>query len=215
MCIRAALLILITSLSAQVQVSRPSKASAIPVPKGSLWSKYSYQLQAAGQGPFHWHVYSGLLPKGVQLRDNGELYGVIDQTGEFDFIAEAQGPSGKPERSLVTLVVEPPLISEWQKQASISGNRIDGSVKVSNTTGRDLDLTFDVLAVNEIGRATAIGYQHFALKKDTRDLELPFGDTLGPGSYVVHIDVVGEEPVSKSIFRSRLVTPKQTIAPTL
>jgi len=76
-------------------------------------------------------------------------------------------------------------------------------------------LTFDVLAVNEIGRATAIGYQHFTLKKNTRDMELPFGDTLSPGAYVVHIDVVAEEPESKMILRTRMAAPKQTIAPLL
>ena len=97
----------------------------------------------------------------------------------------------------------------------MNGNRIDGSIKVSNTTGRDFDLTFDVLAVNEIGRATAIGYQHFRLKKNTRDMELPFGDTLAPGAYVVHVDVVAEEPESKMILRTRMAAPKQTIAPVL
>jgi hypothetical protein len=76
-------------------------------------------------------------------------------------------------------------------------------------------LTFDVLAVNEIGRATAIGYQHFTLQKNTRDMELPFGDTLAPGSYLVNVDVVAEEPDSKMIFRARMSAPNQTIVPVL
>jgi hypothetical protein len=108
--------------------------------------------------------------------------------------------------------VETPFSVEWDRKAQANGQRIDGAVKVSNRTGRDFDLTFVVLAVNEIGRATAIGYQHFSLKRNTRDFALPFGDTLSAGNYTVNVDVVGEEPVSNRIFRARLVMPKQTIA---
>ena len=62
-----------------------------------------------------------------------------------------------------------------------------------------------------IGRATAIGYQHFSLKKDTRDFDNPFGDSVSRGSYVVNVDVVAEEPVSNRIFRARLVTAEQQV----
>jgi len=93
----------------------------------------------------------------------------------------------------------------------VNGQRIDGSIKVSNRSGRDFDLTFIVLAVNDIGRATAIGYQHFPLKKNTRNMEIPFGENLSPGNYAVNVDVVGEEPQSNRIFRARLVTGKESI----
>ena len=61
-----------------------------------------------------------------------------------------------------------------------------------NTTNDDLDFTFVVLAVADNGRATAIGYQRFPLKKGTVDFEIPFGETLAHGAYVVHVDGVGE-----------------------
>lgn len=109
------------------------------------------------------------------------------------------------------LSIETPLRADWGKRAQVSGNRIDGSVKVSNRTGRSFDLTIIILAVNDIGRATAIGYQHLDLKKDTRDLEIPFGDTLSPGNYAVNVDVVAEEPISNRIFRARLVTDKEAV----
>jgi hypothetical protein len=109
------------------------------------------------------------------------------------------------------LSVEIPLTAEWGRRPTVNGQRIDGSIKVSNNTGRDFDLTFIVLAVNEIGRATAIGYQHFPLKRDTRDMEIPFGDTLSRGNYAVNVDVVGEEPVSNRIFRVRSVAENQQI----
>ena len=42
-------------------------------------------------------------------------------------------------------------------------------------------------------------------------MELPFGDQLSPGNYAVNVDVVGEEPVSRKIFRARLATGKEAI----
>lgn len=111
----------------------------------------------------------------------------------------------------MVLKTESPLTADWSRKAHVSGQRIDGSIKVSNHSGRDFDLTFIVLAVNDIGRATAIGYQHFSLNKNTVDMEIPFGETLSAGNYAVNVDVVGEEPLSKQIFRARLVTGKESV----
>ena len=184
------------------------------VPVATLWNQYTYQLQATGGiEPYHWHILVGSLPRGLELRESGEITGMLKQAGELDFLVQAtdrEGADSQPKK--FTLAVEPALQADWLNKSQVNGTRIDGSVKVSNTSGRDFDLTFVVLAVNDIGRATAIGYQHFPLKKNTRDLELPFGDTLSAGNYIVNVDLVGEEPVSQTIFRSRLVTPKQTIA---
>jgi hypothetical protein len=88
----------------------------------------------------------------------------------------------------------------------VNSNRIEGSVEVSNTTPDPIDLTFVVLAVAENGRATAIGYQRFVLAR-TGSKELPFGDTLPRGTYVVHVDAVGEVATRNLIYRERLQTP--------
>jgi len=184
------------------------------LPAATLWNRYTFQFQAdGGLEPYHWRAVSGSLPRGLELQDSGHIMGVVNQAGELDFLIQATDRTGaRSQPKKFTLAVEPPLRADWLNKSKVNGNRIDGSVKVSNTTGRDFDLTFVVLAVNDIGRATAIGYQHFPLKKNTRDQELPFGDSLSSGNYVVNVDLVGEEPVSRTIFRSRLVAPKQTIA---
>ncbi|HTM38949.1 MAG TPA: hypothetical protein VL156_19540 [Terriglobales bacterium] len=187
------------------------------LPPAGLWNPYSFTLETKDRTEsLHWRMASGSLPHNLHLREQGVIEGVVNELGRFDLAVIAIGPTGdrsKPKR--YTLQVEPALKADWSQKSRVNGNRIDGSVKVSNTTGRDFDLTFAVLAVNEIGRATAIGYQHFTLKKNTREMELPFGDTLSPGTYVVHIDVVAEEPESKMILRTRMAAPKQTIAPVL
>jgi len=49
------------------------------------------------------------------------------------------------------------------------------------------------------------------LKKQTRDLQIPFGDNLSRGDYSVNVDVLCEEPISNRIFRARLATGKQQV----
>src|SRR5579864_3689129 len=172
------------------------------------------RLQASGGvPPYHWRVVNGTLPRGLKLEDD-KITGIPDESGNFQFALEVRDSNNPPAEAQkrVVLTVETAFSAEWDRKAQVNGQRIDGSVKVSNRTGRNFDLTFIVLAVNEIGRATAIGYQHFPLKSNTRDLPLPFGDNLSPGNYTVNVDLVAEEPIGRRIFRTRLVTPKQTIS---
>lgn len=209
----------LAAILAQTQQTPPATGLSVTVatedlPKASLWMPYQFRLQASGGvGPYHWHLTSGSLPAGLKLADDGELAGTPQETGQFEFnllLTDSDNPPKQLQKQ-IALSIETPLAADWSRTAKVNGQRIDGSIKVSNHTGRDFDLTVIVLAVNDIGRATAIGYQHFPLKKNARDLEIPFGDTLSPGSYAVNVDVVGEEPVSNRIFRARLVTRKEQV----
>jgi hypothetical protein len=221
LCAAVALTICAVFVNAQDTASEPLSILTKELPAGSLWNdygpagRYGFNLHSSGGVGNHlWKIAAGAFPAGLKLDESGRLWGAPEQSGQFEFTVLLTDGRDEVRRKL-SLTMEPPFQADWSKKSQVNGNRIDGSIKVSNTTGRDFDLTFVVLAVNEIGRATAIGYQHFPLKKNTKDMELPFGDTLSPGSYVVNVDMVGEEPVSKMIFRARLVAPKQTIAPTL
>jgi hypothetical protein len=187
------------------------------LPKALLWEAYTARLHASGgTEPYHWRIVRGSLSRTLSLSDDGTVTGSLSQPGEFDFTVLARDNSNprKQAEQRVLLRTEPPLTAGWSRKAQVSGQRIDGSIKVSNHSGRDFDLTFIVLAVNNIGRATAIGYQRFPLKKDTMEMEIPFGETLSSGNYTVNVDVVGEEPISKHIFRARLVTGKESVAQT-
>jgi hypothetical protein len=198
------------------QVPAADSLSIFPktLPKASLWEPYVTRLQATGGiEPYHWRLVAGSLPSRFSLNENGEVTGVLDEAGpsEFTVLVTDNNNPPKQRRQEFALTAETPLSADWLRKAQVNGQRIDGSIKVSNHTGRDFDLTFVVLAVNDIGRATAIGYQRFPLKKDTVDMEIPFGDSLSPGNYAVNVDIVGEEPVSRRIFRARLVTGKESI----
>jgi hypothetical protein len=184
------------------------------LPKVQLWDRYETRLQASGGiEPYHWRIVRGSLPRRLRLSDEGVFNGGLNEPREIEFTVLVRDNSNPPKQAKQKLVLktEIPLTADWSSKAQVSGQRIDGSIKISNHSGRDFDLTFIVLAVNDIGRATAIGYQHFLLKKNTLDMEIPFGETLSPGNYAVNVDVVGEEPISKQIFRARLVTGKESI----
>jgi hypothetical protein len=172
----------------------------------------SYAVRLYGRGDYvptlSWRLESGTLPPGITLSDDGELRGAAERAGEFQFVVEARD-SGKPQqgarRTYVIKVVEGVRV-EWKVPAHVTANRIDGSVAVTNTTADDLDLTFDVKAVAENGRATEIGYQHFLLKKGTVGMALPFGETLPHGAYVVYVNVAGEVAKRNLIYRQRMQT---------
>ena len=172
-----------------------------------------YQVMLQGRGNYvpvlHWRVESGALPPGITLDENGVLRGAAQRAGEFQFVLSVKD-GGKPQQAVqkgFTIKVVEAITVAWKVPAHVTANRIDGSVEVSNTTADDMDLTFDVKAVAENGRATEIGYQRFPLKKGTIGMALPFGETLPHGGYVVYVNVVGEIAKRNAIYKQEMKTP--------
>jgi len=172
-----------------------------------------YQVNLHGRGNYvpvlHWSVEKGALPPGITLEENGVLRGEAQRAGEFQFVVAVRD-GGQPQlvvqKGFVIKVVEAITVA-WKVPAHVNVNRIEGSVEVSNSTIDDVDLTFDVKAVAEDGRATEIGYQHFPLKKGTIGMALPFGETLPHGAYVVYVNVNGEVAKRNAIYQQRMQTP--------
>lgn len=102
-----------------------------------------------------------------------------------------------------------PLLVEWSKKPKVTGRRVDGAINVSNQTDQDFDFTFVALAVDPTGRATAVGYQHFTLKKNTDAFEIPFGENLPFGAYDLHADAIAEVAATNTIYRARLATTEK------
>ena len=181
------------------------------LPRGYLHQPYHAELQATGGIlPLTWEHAEGILPRGITLTPDGILNGAPEETGEFKFTVKVRD-SGKPAvelRKPLVLVVVAPLLAKWGKYPAIHGQRLEGSILVSNQTEQDFDMTAIIMAVAENGRATAIGYQHVPLKKGTDELEIPFGDNLPNGSYQLNADVVAEVAATNSIYRAHLV-PKE------
>jgi hypothetical protein len=172
-----------------------------------------YQVQFHAQGNYvpvlQWKVQSGTLPPGIRLEDNGLLHGSAERTGEFQFVVSVRD-GGQPQQALqhgYVIKVVDALTVAWKTPPRVSGNRIDGSVEVTNTAADDMDLTFDAKAIAENGRATEIGYQHFRLKRGTVGMVLPLGETLPHGAYLVNVTVVGEVARRNAIYRQMLQMP--------
>src|ERR1700677_9797 len=173
----------------------------------------TYEVHMHARGNYvpvlRWRVQSGALPPGIRLEDNGVLHGEAGRAGEFAFVLSVKDgdqPQQAVQRGYLIKVVDGITVA-WKNPAHVTGDRIEGSVEVSNATADDVDLTCDVKAVAENGRATEIGYQRFPLKRGTIAMALPFGETLPYGGYVIYVNVVGEVARRNAIYRQRLQTP--------
>ncbi len=201
-------LVLLGSSTAQqgAATGEPIVLATAPLPKGFLRQPYHFKLEAQGGiTPLRWEVTNGSPPEGSNWPRTA-LSAVRPRSRQFHFVVTVTD-SGRPvaqKKKEFSLEVVAPLVVEWSRKPKITGHRLDAAIRVSNQTGEDFDFTVIALAVNENGRATAVGYQHFTLKKDTDEFEIPFGENLPQGSYDVNVDAVGEVAATNTIFRARL-----------
>lgn len=190
---------------------QPLAIQTTTLPKAYIRQPYEARLEAhGGMPPLKWEVTDGSLPTGIVLHGDGEVVGTPTESGDFRVtvtVTDSAKPAYQRSQQL-SLTVVAPLMAQWGRYPKVNGQRLEGSILVANEMDRDFDLTVIVLAVNEIGRATAIGYQHFPLRKNTQQMEIPFGDNLPRGSYELNADAVAEVAATHSIYRVRLV-PKE------
>jgi hypothetical protein len=200
----------VTPLTAQqgAATGQPLVIRTTTLPRGYLSQPYQVKLEAdGGITPLRWELVEGNLPKGIMLHPEGILVGAPLEAGEFHFtvnVIDSGRPAMQRSQPLVLSVVAP-LLAQWGRYPKVNGQRIEGSIIVSNQTDNDFDLTAVIMAVADNGRATAIGYQRLPLKKDTSGLEIPFGENLPYGQYQVNADVVAEISATNTIHRARLV----------
>ena len=182
-------------------------------PQGALVGQdYTLPLTTTGGiTPYTWSVVGGELPPGLRIQQHkGNIVGTPTTAGIYHFtvaVADSSIPQLQLKRDFNIQVIEGLTVS-WQDAPAVHGNKISGSAVVSNHTGDEFVLTVIVVAVNQIGRATALGYQHFKLAGGSTSPVIPFGSSPGMGTYYVRIDAVAHRTGKKHIFRSN----KQTSA---
>jgi hypothetical protein len=193
-------------------IGEPIVLQTTSLPKGFLRQPYHFKLEAQGGIlPLKWEITAGAEPPGVDLSIDGNLTGAPTEVDSFHFIVTITD-SGKPARSQkkeFTIDVVAPLVVEWSKKPKVNGRRVEGAIKVSNQTDQDFDFTFIALAVDATGRATAVGYQHFNLKKNTDEFEIPFGENLPFGTYDLNADAIAEVAATNTIHRVHLATQEK------
>lgn len=200
----------VDSAAQQSQSVEPLAITTVTLPRPDLRHQYYFRLDAqGGVAPLDWELVRGQLPPGLELSRDGVLSGVPTELGEFHFmiaVIDSARPAHQRNHEF-TLRVITPLLAKWSRVPAVNGMRIEGAVAISNGSEHDFDLTFVAVAVNESGRATALGYQHFTLKRNTDDLEISFGQTLPAGVYQVNVDVVAEVAKTNAIYRVHLDRP--------
>ncbi len=107
------------------------------------------------------------------------------------------------------------LVAEWRSAPILEGNHLRGSLVVINQSDDDFDQTVLIEAVNEIGKAFTLGYQHFTLRSHSRSATIQFDTTLPPGHYQVHADAVAEIAKRNQIHRTSIRTKDDFVVATL
>jgi Putative Ig domain len=202
---------LVAAASAQGPATGNSKLAIAdtPVPPATPQQPYRFQLVAKGGiPPMKWEHVQGELPPGIRFSPDGVISGTPTSLGEFHFtveVTDTSRPAQTATRDFVLKILAP-LLLEWKNYPKVQGNQILGSVMVTNGTENIFDFTLIVVAVNEIGKAFALGYQRFPLRPGTLEFEIQFGQgqNLPQGKYVVHADGVGEVDATGSIYHRRL-----------
>ena len=180
------------------------------LPRAIFRSDYAASLVATGgTAPRLWTIESGHLPPGLNLDStSGLISGRPRLVGTYRFtvkvIDSAQPPATAMARFVIPVVTSFALA--WKSPPRVTADGVYGSVSLENQTPDDVDLTFIVVAVNEYGKAFALGYQHSAFQSGAKEQEITFGSSLPAGLYQIHVDAVGEAMEKGAIYRMHLQT---------
>lgn len=200
----AVLLILVFALTAPA--AGQSLRMQVPPQQGAIvGEEYILPLQVlGGTAPYSWRVVDGHLPPGIRLHHSGKIAGVPTAVGDYHAtvaVSDSSIPRHDVQQGLTIRVIEG-LGVEWKQAPTVHGAKIDGSAVLTNETAESFNLTVLIVAVNEVGRATTLGYQHFDLAGGATSEIIPFGSQPGAGTYYVRVDAVGHSTHHKHVFRA-------------
>jgi len=200
-----------TALAQQKPLSIPPP----PAQRVTIGTPLQLQLTVdGGTPPYTWRLPKLQLPRGLALdKAMGLISGSPEVAGDFKVPVTVTDSGSPPQEAQVELLITVVNLLEvkWKLLPQIRGDAIAGTVGVTNRTGRTLNLTVIVLAVNQFNKAFALGYQHFDIRGNSESPTIPFSSSLPFGSYVIHVDAVAEDLVRKNIYRSRLQTPEPLV----
>ncbi len=214
---RIRLLILLLGLGGGVAFGQTLQVQAVSPQGAIVGENYTLLLTVSGgTAPYHWRLQHGDLPPGLKLRaQSGKISGVPAEPGEYRFtiaVSDSSTPQLQAQRE-ITIHVIAGLEVDWKEIPAIHGNSISGSAVVTNQTGKDFDLTVIIVAVNQIGRATTLGYQHFKLAAQSKSTVIPFASSPGAGTYYVRADAAAHQPNRRYVYRASKQTAESIKLP--
>ncbi len=200
-------------LTSAVAFGQSLQIATVPPQTAILGQSYTLPLEATGGAlPYTWHLEGGELPPGLKLHSHsGKISGVPTTPGDYHItvvLVDSDVPKMQVQRDIIIRVIAG-LAIDWKEPPEVHGTAVSGSALVTNQTAHDFDLTVVIVAVNKIGRATTLGYQHFTLASHTTSPVILFGSSPGPGTYYVRADAVAHRPGHQHIYRA----DKQTSDP--
>jgi Putative Ig domain len=177
------------------------------LPNASIGRPYSAPIVVTGgTPPLEWKLIQGRLPPGISLQStSGILSGSPTAPGNYNFTVTVFDTTPKTITANFTIRVEDYLVVRWKTGPTLSSNVVSGTVEVANNSRDIYDQTVIIVAVNEIGKAFALGYQHFDLPPQGQQV-IPYSSSLPNGYYVVNVDAVAEIKAANVIRRDRLQT---------
>ena len=177
----------------------------LPVPAAG--QRYFVQLTAVGgKKPYVWAILGQPLPDGLTLDpQRGTIAGRPRTNDEFTVVIQVADSSEPPLTVTKQLVVgdSAPLAVRWMGSPQVSQSNLVGAVRVANSSLENVDTTVIVVAVNEIGKAFALRYEHFMLPPGAESPDLKFDVFVPNGQYTLHVDAVGEVASKHAIYRDR------------
>ncbi len=204
-------LLLASAAAAQVP---PLVLRTSSLPAATVGKAYYQPLQATGGvAPRRWQVSRGKLPPGLALDVSGVLSGMPTAAGDYRFTVEV-GDSARPPHSTsrdFRISIPPALSIAWTQPPRVENGGISGQLEVRNGSGETLDLTVIVVAINEVGKAFALGYQRFGQRAGWQ--RIPFASTVPSGYYIVHADAIGEFAPTLAVYHVWLETPGPLTVP--
>jgi hypothetical protein len=215
----AVIFFLFSSLALAQGIQTSGHQTLITLRPAVVQQDYSQQLPAptSGTPPWSWRLVSGNLPAGMNFSLDGTFTGTPTAAGSFRVQVEATDSATTPQTVpfQVDLIIQPQLEVRWDAPPTVEPDdmqgTIQGSLRVINHSQESVDLTVVVVALNEINKAFALGYEHFSFAPGEQ--VIPFESSVPRGNYLVHVDAIGVPPTPAGTLYSGLQTPEPLVIP--
>jgi len=186
---------------------RPFQIVTSNLPSAEIGVEYKAEIRVVGgKPPYRWTVLQQSLPAGLALDSTrGVIFGTPQSDTQFSALMQVSDSSEPPLTMTKLLVTNPgPVLAiRWTDRPHLSLDHLAGAARVKNGSKDDVDLTVIVVAVNEYGKAFALGYEHLTVPRGAETPDLKFDSSLPLGQYTLHADAVAEVPAKNTIYRDR------------